>query len=141
MISLNAFIVPTSFLTLSAVNSILLPKSSALLLFFISLAVTVNLFPAKIVFPDLLSTLLVAVNVKSPAAAIKSLFCILFPVILTFPPFNSLLFTTSPVAVTISVCADKFLLLVKLLLAVIVVVPVPVVSPLFVIFFPLIVRL
>ena len=85
--------------------------------------------------------MLIAVNVKSPAAAIKSLFCILFPVILTFPPLNILLFTTSPVAVTVSVCAANSLLLVKLLLAVIEVVPVPVVSPLFVIFLPLITKL
>ena len=110
------------------------------MLFFISLAVIVNLFPANIAFPVLLSTLLVAVKVTFPAAAIKSLFCILFPLIFTVPPTNLWLFTTSPVAVTVSVCADNSLLLVKLL-AVIVVDPVPVVSPLFVIFFPLIVRL
>ena len=114
----------------------MVPKNSEFLLFRISLPVILNFPPAKIVFPDLFSTLLAAFKVKSPAAAIKSLFCILFPLILTVPPFNSLLFTTSPVAVTLSVCADNSLLLVKLL-AVIVVIPVPVVFPLFVIFFHL----
>ena len=74
MISLKAFIVPTSFLTLSAVNTILVPKSSAFLLFFISLAEIVKLFPAKIAFPDLFSILFSAFKLKSPAADIKSLF-------------------------------------------------------------------
>jgi len=74
VISLKAFIIPTSFLTLSAVSSILLPKSSAFLLFFISLAEIVKLFPAKIAFPDLFSTLFSAFKLKSPAADIKSLF-------------------------------------------------------------------
>ena len=84
-----------------------------------------NLPPAKIAFPALLFTLLVAVKVTLPAAAIKSLFSIFFPLTFTVPPFNLLLFTISPVAFTLSTCADKSLLLVKLLLAVIVVVPVP----------------
>ena len=141
MISLKAFIVPTSFLTLSAVSSILLPKSSEFLLFRISLPLILNFPPAKIAFSDLFSTLFSAFKLKSPAADIKSLFSIFFPVRFTVPPPNSPLLTIFPsLAFIVRASADKFLLLVKLL-EVIVVTPVPVVSPLFDIFFPLIVRL
>ena len=93
MISLKAFIVPTSFLTLSAVSSILLPKSSEFLLFKISFPVILNFPPAKIAFPDLFSTLFSAFKLKSPAADIKSLFSIFFPVRFTVPPPNSPLLT------------------------------------------------
>ena len=138
MILLEAFIVPTSFFTLSAFNSISVAKNSAFFLFSISFPEILNFPEVYIVLFELFNIFSSAFKVIFFADEIKSLFSIFLALKVTSSPLIILLLVSFPFfASTVSTCAVNSPLLVKLVL-VILANPVPIISPLFSIFFPII---
>ena len=96
MILLEAFIVPTSFFTLSAFNSISVAKNSAFFLFSISFPEILNFPEVYIVLFELFNIFSSAFKVIFFADEIKSLFSIFLALKVTSSPLIILLLVSFP---------------------------------------------